>query len=209
MFQQQGRGNLRIWKEPDEKDYYAIGADTAEGLVGGDFTCAEIFSKKDYEQVAEWHGKCPPDLFAYELAKLGTYYNNAKVIVESNNHGLTTLSYLKNIYYNIYYKRHFDQRTNKETNQMGFRTTGRTKPILIDEFNKLFRESELRINGKELLTEMSTYAEDDNGKMGAMHNCHDDRIMAACLAVQGLKQIYIIDNLPIRKGKPFVYGVHK
>ena len=56
---------------------------------------------------------------------------------------------------------------------------------------------------------MSTYAEDDDGKMGAMHNCYDDRIMAACLAIQGLKQIYIIEKMPIRTGKPFVYGVHR
>jgi hypothetical protein len=200
---------LRIWKEPQEDNYYSIGADTAEGLVSGDFTCAEVFDKKNYEQVAEWHGKCPPDLFAYELAKLGTYYNMAKLVVESNNHGLTTLSYLKGMYYNIYYKRQLDQRTSRETNQLGFRTTGRTKPILIDEFNKLFRENELKINGKELLTEMSTYAEDDDGKMGAMHNCFDDRIMAACLSVMGLKQIYIIEKMPIRTGKHFVYGVHR
>lgn len=141
---------------------------------------------------------------------MGTYYNNAKIVVESNNHGLVTLTYLKNInYYNIYYKRQLDQRTNRETNKLGFMTTGRTKPILIDEFNKLFRERELIINGKELLSEMSTYVEDDDGKMGASHNNYDDRIMAACLAMQGLKQVYIIENMPIIKDKPRIYGVHK
>jgi hypothetical protein len=201
LFSPKGRGNLRIWKNPEPDNYYSIGADTAEGLVSGDFTCAEVFDKKNYEQVAEWHGKCPPDLFAFELKKLGEFYNNAKVVVESNNHGLVTLTYLKPIYYNLYYRREFDKRDNKATRQMGFRTTGKSKPILIDDFNKLFRENELIINGRELLTEMSTYEEDENGGMNAMHNCNDDRVIAACLSIHGLKEIVIIENIPIRYGK--------
>jgi hypothetical protein len=190
-FTTSGRGELRIWKEPDKDNRYSVGADVSEGLVSGDYSCAMVVDKKNYEQVAEWHGKVPPDKFANILKNLAKYYNNAKLVVESNNHGLTTLSYLKPIYYNIYYRKDVGNREDKMTRQMGFRTTSKTKPILIDTYAKLFREDELKINGRELLSEMATYIEDDTGSMNAQDGCFDDRVIAICLAIVGLKEVYL------------------
>jgi hypothetical protein len=190
-FTHSGRGELRIWKEPEENNRYSVGADVAEGLVSGDYSCAIVLDKKNYEQVAEWHGKVPPDKFAHILKNLSKYYNNAKLVVESNNHGLTTLSYLKPIYYNLYYRKDIGNREDKMTRQMGFRTTSKSKPVMIDTFAKLFREDEIKINGRELLSEMSTYVEDDNGSMNAQSGCFDDRVIAISLAIVGLKEVYL------------------
>lgn len=206
-FTRGGRGNFRIWKEPEPGNKYSIGADVAEGLGGGDYSCAEVFDKKNFEQVAEWHGKIPPDKFAYVLKLLAQYYNEALVVVESNDQGLVTLSYLKPIWYRIYYRREFDKRDNKITRQMGFRTTGKSKPILIGDFNKLFREEELILNSQETISEMSYYIEDKNGRLRASKSSKtkiartkeydsayfDDRIIAACLAIQGLSIVYLDD----------------
>ncbi len=190
-FSPSGRGELRIWKEPDANNRYSVGADVSEGLVSGDYSCADVFDKKNYEQVAQWHGKVPPDKFAYILKNIAKYYNNAKLVVESNNHGLTTLSYLKPIYYNLYYRKDVGNREDKMTRQMGFKTTSKTKPILIDTFAKLFREDELKINCRETLSEMSTYVEDDTGSMNAQSGCFDDRVISAALAIVGLKEVYL------------------
>jgi len=215
-FTPSGRGEFRIWKEPEVGNRYAIGVDVAEGLSGGDYSCAEVFDKKNYEQVAEWHGKIPPDKFAGKLKLLAKYYNEAMVVVESNNQGLVTLTYLRPIWYRIYYRREVDKRDNKITRQMGFRTTGKSKPVLLGDFNKLFREEELILNSIELLGEMASYVEDEGGRTHPAKSSKtkiqktktydssyfDDRIIASCLAIQGLK-ITFLDNLnksPIKDG---------
>ena len=81
---------------PEEDTAYVIGADVAEGLKHGDYSSAHVLAVGDETRVvAEWHGHIEPDLFAYELFKLGTWYNTALVLPEVNNHGLTTVTELR------------------------------------------------------------------------------------------------------------------
>jgi hypothetical protein len=192
-FKASSLGKLRIWKQPEKGNRYSIGADPAEGLATGDPQCAEVYDKKNYEQVAKWHGKVSPDVFAYVLRDLAKYYNDGLIVPESNNP--TTISYLREIYYRIYYRKEINKRTNKTTRELGFRTTSRTKPILIGEFNKLFEDDELIINDKETLTEMSHFVEEDTTKdykkMKAEGKYHDDSVIATALSLQGLKEVYL------------------
>ena len=192
-FEVNSLGKLRIWKHPEKGNRYSIGADPAEGLATGDPQSAQIFDKKNYEQVAEWHGKVRPDDFAYILKDIAKYYNDGLIVPESNNP--TTLSYLKDIYYRIYYRKEINKRNNKTTRELGYRTTSRTKPILIDEFNKLFEEDELIINSKETLTEMSHFVKEDTTKeyqkMKAEGKYNDDRVISTALSLQGLKEVYL------------------
>lgn len=192
-FEPNSLGKLRIWKYPEKGNRYSIGADPAEGLATGDPQSAQIFDKKNYEQVAEWHGKVRPDDFAYILKDIAKFYNDGLVVPESNNP--TTISYLRDIYYRIYYRKEINKRNNKTTKEIGFRTTSRTKPILIDEFNKLFEEDEIIINSKETLTEMSHFVKEDTTKeyqkMRAEGKYHDDRVISTALSLQGLKEVYL------------------
>jgi len=192
-FKSESLGKLKIWKHPEKGNRYSIGADPAEGLATGDPQSAIIFDKKNYEQVAEWHGKVAPDVFAYVLKDIAKYYNEAVVVVESNNP--TTLTYLTPIYYRVYSRKEFNKHTNKTTREYGFRTTSRTKPILIGDFNKLFEDEDLILNGKELLTEMSHFVEEDSTKeykkMKAEGKYNDDRVISAALSLQGLKEVYL------------------
>src|SRR5690606_20880486 len=88
------KGYISIWKEPEPDLFYCIGADVAEGLAHGDFSCAYV-GDPQFDVVAEWHGHIDPDLYGVELVKLARYYNDAYLGVENNNHGLTTLSSIK------------------------------------------------------------------------------------------------------------------
>jgi hypothetical protein len=89
------------------------------------------------------------------------------------------------------------KRGEKRTKELGFRTTQRSKDILIADFKNLFDEEEIIINGKDILHEMSVFVEEEpdprlNKKhlsTGAQGKEHDDRIMAAMLAVQGFKEM--------------------
>ena len=93
------QGYLKIWKLPALGKHYVIGGDVAEGVDGGDYSSAHVLDREDQSIVAAWHGHCEPELFGAELARLGKLYNNASIGVESNNHGLTTLTALKNLNY--------------------------------------------------------------------------------------------------------------
>lgn len=195
-FVQKGRGELRIWELPTPSNRYSIGVDVAEGFATGDFSCAEVFDVRNYEQCAEWHGHISQEEFAYILKNLAKFYNDAIVVVESNQ-GQVVLSYLKPIYYRLYYRMEIGKRGEKRTKELGFRTTQRSKDILIADFKNLFDEEEIIINSKESLHEMSVFVEEEPDpklnkrhlSTGAQGSEHDDRVIAMMLSVQGFKEM--------------------
>ncbi|MBX6362207.1 MAG: hypothetical protein IRZ03_19320, partial [Acidobacterium ailaaui] len=95
------KGYLEVWRYPEGGREYFIGADVAKGLVTGDYSAATVYDDQR-NLVALWHGHIDPDLFAEELYKLGTWYNDALIAIEENNHGLTVLNKLKDRYWNLY-----------------------------------------------------------------------------------------------------------
>ena len=75
-----------------------------------------------------------------------------------------------------------DKITDKETIKLGFSTTARTKPLIIDQLRASLREDELEINDKTTLREMLTYIVTDSGSMEAEPGCFDDCVMSLALA---------------------------
>ena len=65
-----GPATLLIWRQPQEGRSYVIGADVGEGLADGDAPCAIVLDHESGEQVAELHGRVPPERFAYLLHAL-------------------------------------------------------------------------------------------------------------------------------------------
>jgi len=45
---------LTVWREPLPKRPYCMGVDTAEGLIHGDYSCAQMLDVRSGEQVAVW-----------------------------------------------------------------------------------------------------------------------------------------------------------
>jgi hypothetical protein len=89
-------GALAVWEFPKPKVVYVIGADVSEGLEHGDYSCAVVIDANNRQVVAIWHGHVDADLFGTDvLNQLGLWYNLALIGVESNNHGLSTLSALR------------------------------------------------------------------------------------------------------------------
>ena len=89
-------GPLRVWEFPKPKLVYVIGADPSEGLEHGDFTSVHVLDATNRRLVATYHARVDADLLGSDiLFHLGHWYNQALVGVESNNHGLTTLSALQ------------------------------------------------------------------------------------------------------------------
>jgi len=179
------KGYLSIWKEPEPGIFYAIGADVAEGLVQGDYSCGLVGNSETFNIDAMWHGHIDADLFGIELIKLAKYYNNAYLGVENNNHGLTTLSTIKREeYWNLYFSKSYDRIADKLTQKLGWTTSLRTKPLMIDKLAEFIREMYLGIYSDLIIGEAFTYVIEDNGKTNAQIGCNDDTIMALAITLQ-------------------------
>ena len=184
LFMPDDKGYISIWAEPDVTRSYCIGADVAEGLSSGDYSCAYV-GNDEFDIVARWHGHIDPDLFGAELVKLGKYYNDAYIGVENNNHGLTTLTAIRKAeYWNLYYAKTFDKVADTVTQKMGWTTSIRTKPLMIDKLAEFVREQYLGIPCDLLVSEMFTYVIEDNGKTNAQGGTHDDTVMSTAILLQ-------------------------
>jgi hypothetical protein len=184
-------GALRIWEMPSEKGVYAIGADVAEGLEHGDYSAAHVIDARSHKVVAIWHGHIDPDLFGSDvLFKLGRFYNQALIGVESNNHGLTPLKALvREKYRNVYRQRRLDKRAAQPTETLGWRTTTASKPLAIDELARDLREHNMELLDSETIAELRTFVREGDGKMHG--SPHDDRVMSLAIANQMLKYVFM------------------
>lgn len=188
-------GALAIWKLPEATHSYVIGADVAEGMEHGDFSVAQVLDVSNGRLVAKWRGHIDPDLFGSDILwNLAYFYNNAFVGIETNNHGLTTNVALKNKgYSNLYYRHSYDERTARRTKKLGWLTTAKSKPLMIDELIRSLRfdatkDAEITVNDDGTLGELRTFVRDLNGKMHG--SPYDDQVIALAIANQMRKHFF-------------------
>jgi hypothetical protein len=202
------RGELKVYRERDEKETYTIGADVGMGLRSGvkgrpsDPSVAQVLDSQ-LRQVAVWRGTVHPDVFADILVALGYYFNEALLVPERNNHGLVTCVELRDQQYpNIYLDvTEGTVEVDKETLNLGVFTSEKTKPLMIDKLRAFDRNKEIEINDTNTLEEMLTFVVTESGKMEAEGGAHDDAVMALALAayasegkwtpVENIQELYV------------------
>ena len=183
---------LEIYEEYDPHNTYVLGVDTSEGLERGDASSIIVLNCTDFSIDAEYNGKVEPDELSDKIKQTAKAYGNAVVVVESNNHGLAVLNELKKTYYNRYYQRALDHITNKYTRHLGFRTTVRTKPLLVAGIDQSLRAG-LQIASKAIISELITFIQEDKGEHSTTHaqeGCFDDRVMALGCALQAYEEAH-------------------
>jgi hypothetical protein len=178
------RGELLVYRELDPKETYVIGADVGMGIRGGDPSCAQVLDSQ-LRQVAVWRGTVHPDYFGKVLATLGYHYHSALIAPERNNHGLVTCITLRDLQYPYLYTDVAEGTldSNKDTINLGFFTSERTKPLIIDKLRSLDRERECEIYDTTTLNEMLSYIVTESGKMEAEQGAHDDTVVALAIAL--------------------------
>lgn len=181
-----------MYTSPEKGGLYVAGVDTSEGVEGGDYSTMTIWDRVTGEEVAFFRGLVAPDKFGDLLNKWGRIYNNALMVVEVNNHGLTTLTILKQLLYpSLYFRRsQFETIGTEYSNKLGWKTTKLTRPLLIDEFAQAVRDGVVTIHSKETLDEMATFIYDRNNNMVPSGTSHDDCIFSAAIGFQGFKVMY-------------------
>lgn len=183
---------LRVYKPPVRDGIYVIGVDVSEGVDGGDYSVATVWDRKTGEEVGFYRGLVPADRLADMLNRWGRWYNNALMVVEINNHGLTTVTCLRqHVYPSMYFRQaKFETISQGPSDKIGWKTTRVTKPLLIDDLAQAMRENILTIHSKEILDEMAIFVYNDNGDAVAQEGFHDDAIMSSGVGFQGFKVLY-------------------
>jgi len=180
---------LLVWRPPQLGQLYVIGADVGEGLASGDASCAVVLERESGEQVAELHGRVPPDRFGHLLDALGRWYNQAQLAVERNNHGHSTLNTLRNVchYPRLYWHVRYDV-AGQVTPILGWPTDQSTKPILVDDLAAAIAEGSITMHSADLVDECLSFVTTDTGAQQAQEGAHDDRVMGAGIAWQVRKR---------------------
>ena len=187
--------SLEVWEQPESRNAYVMGVDTAEGLGHGDYSVIQVLNVRSGEQVAIWHGHIAPDFLADEVDSLGRWFNKALCCVESNNHGLTTITELRHLGYpNLFRKRQLNSVNNRIGQEYGWKTTRTSKPLMIDDLSSALRNEELIIRDRHTLAELRTFVRNDRGSMNG--SPYDDRVMALALANQMRKYAYEPEYAP-------------
>ncbi len=176
------RGELLVYLEHDPKERYYIGADVGLGVRNGDWSVAQVLDSKK-RQAATWRARVDPDYFATVLYHLGHYYNTARLIVERNNHGILTCTRLgKDMAYpDFFTEQVVDDLTKEVTTKLGFYTSVKTKPLVIDQLRASLRDNDIELYDRTTIAEMQTYVVNESGQMGADGGCHDDTVTALAL----------------------------
>lgn len=183
---------LRIYSQIYSDAMYIFGVDTSEGIDGGDYSTVTVWNRMTGEEAGFYKGLIEPDKLAKLLNTWGRKFNNALMVVEVNNHGLTTLTVLKQLMYPTLYFRmaQFETIGTRYSDRLGWKTTKLTRPLLIDDLSQAVREELLIIHSKETLDEMSTFIYDKNNNMVPSGTSHDDCIFSAAIGYQGFKVMW-------------------
>ena len=202
-FEQDEKGELRVWAPPISERKYVIGGDVAEGLSHGDFSVLQVLDDRG-ALVASWHGHIPPDELGRIAGHLGKRYRQALIGIERNNHGLTSLTALRDGGYQPLFVEEVVDRTSegRQNQRLGWLTTSRSKPLIIDRLSAAIRDDEIGIKDADTIQELKTYVVEDNGSTNALAGCYDDRVMAIAIAWEMLRHLPKRHSFENRKFKP-------
>lgn len=192
-FQPDISGSLTIFRWPDTDDLewgsYYIGGDPTHSTVG-DFACAQVISRRTWEQVGVWHGKTDPNSFGEELAKLGTYFNKATISSEIEGPGYATIATLLNLQYPNLYRHRLADRTpgaltgGEGTERWGWSSTFKTKQEAIANLLKVVVDQDIIIHHRQTFNEMKNFVQLPDGSLGNSNGEeHDDCVTSLAIGI--------------------------
>ena len=190
------QGDYEVWFHPNKSYEYLISADIAEGLEHGDFDAVLVWNRNRNRVDAVYHGHIDPDVLADYMIKLATYYNKPMLAPESNNHGLTTISHLKIDYPDIYKTKIYDKHADEEREKLGWHTTPKTRPLLVDAIKRAVRERTFECYWRRFWDEAMNFIRWPNGKEAARAGYWDDAVVAAGIAVHVHSTTPLMGDMP-------------
>ena len=167
-------GKLKIYKETKEKHSYIMTVDVSKGR-GQDystFTLIDI-SVTPFEQVAVYRNNTiSPLLFPNIIYKYAISYNNAYVVVESNDQGSLVCN---GLWHDLEYENVHVESAIK-ANALGIEITRKTKRLGCSSIKDILETGKLQIHDEQTIMEISTF-EARGQSYEASDGNHDDLMM--------------------------------
>ena len=163
-----------IYKEPEKDHQYVMTVDVSKGR-GQDFSTFNVIdiSTRPFKQVAVYRNNLiSPLLFPNIIYKYAKVYNEAWVVVESNDQGTLVCN---GLYYDLEYENMFIESAVK-SNRLGVEITRKTKRIGCSGIKDLLEEKKLEIVDQNTILECSTFISKGQSYEASDGN-HDDLMM--------------------------------
>ena len=200
---------LRIFEEPKKDNIYFLMADVSRGQ-GSDYSAFTVVSGNEspYKVVATYRNNTvSPFNFPNVIKKVGERYNNAYVLVETNDIGgqISNILYNDLSYENLLMTRIMGRKGQvlsqgfaQGKSEMGLRTTAQTKKLGCAILKRLIEEDKLLINDERIVQELMTFVSKSN-TFKADDGHHDDLVMTLVFFAWLCRQEYYADLIESAK----------
>ncbi len=200
---------LRIFEEPDSDKTYFLQADVSRGQ-GSDYSAFTVLqgNESPYKVVASFRNNTiSPFNFPQIIKNVGEKYNNAYVLVETNDIGgqVSNILYQDLGYENLLMTRVMGRKGQMLTqgfaqskSEMGIRTTAQTKKLGCAILKRLIEEDKLFINDERIITELMSFVSKSN-TYKAEDGQHDDLVMTLVFFAWLTRQDYFADLIESSK----------
>jgi len=167
-------GLLKVYEEPIKDHDYVMTVDVSKGR-GQDystFTLIDI-SSRPFKQVAVYRNNTiSPLLFPNIIYKFAKPYNEAYVVVESNDQGSVVCN---GLYHDLEYE-NMHVESSVKANAIGIEINRKTKRLGCSAIKDILEEKRLTINDEQTILEISTF-EAKGQSYEASEGNHDDLMM--------------------------------
>ena len=200
---------LRVFNQPEKDKIYFLQADVCRGQ-GSDYSAFTVIdgTSAPYKIVASYRNNViSPFNFPNIIKKVGEKYNNAYVLVETNDIGGQVSSILYNDleYENVLMTRIMGRKGQilsqgfaQGKSEMGLRTTAQTKKLGCAILKRLIEEDKILLNDERIITELTTFVSRSNTyKAEEGHN--DDMVMTLVFFAWLSRQEYYADLIESAK----------
>lgn len=189
-------GDLHIWQLPEEGAEYVAAVDVGGLSDKADWSVVAVVRRGAVpEVVAQWRGHLDHDLLAWKGAMIASYYNNARLVFESNTlesrdgadreagyrQGALILHELYRHYRNLYRRR--APGGSGASRIPGFHTNRQTKQMIITRLVAAVRDGGYVERCHEACDELDYYERRPNGSYAARQGRHDDMLMTRAIAL--------------------------
>jgi hypothetical protein len=168
------KDNAKIYQEPQKDHLYIMTVDVSKGR-GQDYSTFNIIdvSTNPFSQVATYkNNKISPLLFPDIIVKYANSYNQAIVVVESNDAGQVVCN---GIYHELEYENLYVESVVK-SNSLGIYMNRKVKRIGCSSFKDLIENRKIDIVDEDTILEISTFTAQGNSFEASDGN-HDDLVM--------------------------------
>lgn len=206
-----GSGRMTVFKPPvrwsvdrDGEEHkahrYVVAVDASSG-VSSDYSAVQVVDVEQFEQVAEFQGKCDPDKLAEVAFLTAAVYNGALLAPEiTGGWGFAVVKRCQQMIGHwqgdqalrpqLYMRPIVDRLSQKFTDLLGWDTNTKSRAQMLDILEQSMRDGSLTIHGQRTLAEFMAFKIPERlGGVGdyrsprASKDAHDDLVIALAIGV--------------------------